>query len=539
MHFAQRLKCAGAGLLDLPKEILQSVARHLDAVQWAKGPSRTCHQLCQLPLTRIVMPQQVGPTHPSGGPICEVCAEHPNYIDSQFSLLLHPVQAAGGRKSLSSENADPATDRAASIQRTVSSLTWLAKRTGAATTSLALALTLHGPCAGAAAAKCTSLPSALSEAKLSNLRCLEFSSGADFDPALYELLDWLLQRAPKLEATSLCMSTQHLPAYHITFQHMRHLVMTFSAIQWHQGPSLVAQHLPALETLRVNTCGVLGQGAIDTSGCKRLRQLVVSDPVPQQLIWDTGSGPCPVAFELLNRNIYSCNGISYALKKQAGLPQHVIIDAQYHPYCADWTIRAVHGLLGAFSSMRVLTWKWAVHYNYYKARRPDEDEFHENADQYFASCMPLAGMPLVNLETIIITAHSMQWTFPRTCQLPNLRQLVVKASGRLQIEFREPIGTLLKLSSMHVFERPYHPHGCDQLGLTEGASALAERGLVLGMASTEQHGCSGRPASCVYLRPVGTRELSIDELWTTVEQLAHCRCGACFDCLRRAGCIEG
>ena len=315
--------------------------------------------------------------------------------------------------------------------------------------------------------------------------------------------------------------------------------MTFSAIQWHQGPSLVAQHLPALETLRVNTCGVLGQGAIDTSGCKRLRQLVVSDPVPQQLIWDTGSGPCPVAFELLNRNIYSCNGISYALKKQAGLPQHVIIDAQYHPYCADWTIRAVHGLLGAFSSMRVLTWKWAVHYNYYKARRPDEDEFHETADQYFASCMPLAGMPLVNLETIIITAHSMQWTFPRTCQLPNLRQLVVKASGRLQIEFREPIGTLLKLSSMHVFGRPYHPHGCDQLGLTEGASALAERGLVLGMASTEQHGCSGRPASCVDLRPVGTRELSIDELWTTVEQLAHCRCGACFDCLRRAGCIEG
>ncbi len=62
---------------------------------------------------------------------------------------------------------------------------------------------------------------------------------------------------------------------------------------------------------------------------------------------------------------------------------------------------------------------------------------------------------------------------------------------------------------------------------------------MLGMAATEHHGPNGRPASCLYLRPLGTQELLIDELWTTVEQLAHCRCGACFDCLRRAGCIDG
>ena len=341
---------------------------------------------------------------------------------------------------MANEDTVAATDRAASIQRTASSLTWVAKRTDAAITSLGLALTIQGACAGTAAAKCTSLRSAFSDAKLSNLRCLEFSSGNDFDLALYELSDWLLQRAPRLEAASLCMSTRHLPASHITFQHMRHLVMTYSDIQWQQGSFPVARQLPVLETLRVDTHSVFGQGTIDLSGCQRLRQLVLSDPVPQQLIWDT-AGPCLVAFEVLNCNVYRSGGISSALKEQASLPQHVIIDAQYHPYYANWTTGAMRGLLRAFSSMRVLTWKWQVHST---AQGPDEDEFHENADWYFTCCMPLAGRPLVNLEILVITAHSMQWTFPHTNQLPNLRQIVIKASGRLQIGFWEPIGTLSK-----------------------------------------------------------------------------------------------
>ena len=454
-----------------------------------------------------------------------------DYSNLLVSLSLHSVQAAGGHKLLSDEDAVPATDRAASIQRTVSSLTWVAKRTDAATTSLALAFTLHGTYASKA--KCTTLPLVFSDAEVSNLRCLTFSAKDYFDPALYDFLDWLLPRAPKLEAASLCMTTGHLPASHVTFQHMRHLVMTAN---WNQGPFLLAQQLPALETLRINTYGILGQEVVDISGCKRLRQLVLSDPVPR-LIWDTaGAGSCPVAFELLNQYIYVSGGIFKALREQASLAQHVIVDAQYHPNDGKSMNKAVRGLLGAFSSMRVLTWKWQVHY---KAQCPSEVEFHATADQYFASYMPHAGVPLLNLETIIITAHSMRWTFPRASQLPNLRQLVVKASGRLQIGFRDPIGALSKLSSMHLFGHSYEPHGRDQLGLAKGSNALMERGLVLGMASTAQHGPNRRPASCLYLRPVGTQELSIDELWTTVKQLAQCRCGACFDCLRRAGCIDG
>ncbi len=74
--------------------------------------------------------------------------------------------------------------------------------------------------------------------------------------------------------------------------------------------------------------------------------------------------------------------------------------------------------------------------------------------------------------------------------------------------------------------------------LMAASAALEKRGLVLVAAATEQHGLDHRPASCTYLRPIGTQALSIDELWAIGEELVHCRCGACFDCLRMAGCID-
>jgi hypothetical protein len=46
-------------------------------------------------------------------------------------------------------------------------------------------------------------------------------------------------------------------------------------------------------------------------------------------------------------------------------------------------------------------------------------------------------------------------------------------------------------------------------------------------------------ASCIYLKPIGAPDVSVRELFTTVERLAKkCRCGACFACLREAGSIK-
>ena len=62
VHHVQQPTCAGAGLLDLPEDLLQAVASHFNAAEWARGPSRTCHHLHQMPLTRLAMPQQVEPS---------------------------------------------------------------------------------------------------------------------------------------------------------------------------------------------------------------------------------------------------------------------------------------------------------------------------------------------------------------------------------------------------------------------------------------------------------------------------------------------
>ena len=50
---AQVAMCAGAALLDLPTEILQAIADHFDAAEWATGPAIACQRLYKMPLTRL------------------------------------------------------------------------------------------------------------------------------------------------------------------------------------------------------------------------------------------------------------------------------------------------------------------------------------------------------------------------------------------------------------------------------------------------------------------------------------------------------
>ena len=149
--------------------------------------------------------------------------------------------------------------------------------------------------------------------------------------------------------------------------------------------------------------------------------------------------------------------------------------------------------------------------------------------------MPAAGQPMLNLVTTVITTCTRLRDFPGPQQLPKLRGVVIKGSGRLKISFVDAVATVSGLDSFHLFGQPLRPSGEDLVKLMAASGALARRGLVLGAAAAQQHGVD---SSCIYLRPVGARELSFEELSTRVEQLVQCRCGACFDCLQRAGCVE-
>ena len=531
----RRSVCAGPGLLDLPEEVLLRIQGHLNTIQWLSGPALTCQRLCQLPLTRLAMRQLVGPS-----PIFDVPAGAIN-PDWSLPMVLRFVQVATFHdKHYFGEENLTAADRARLTQRTISGLRWAARRTCGATISLSLAFTLYAACTGSAAAD--PMVAAFSNVvPMHKLRSLNFSVFPLKEPgthlALETFLDRLLEQAPSLEAARFCIRTRHLPASHISFQHMKHLIMTSHGFQSHL---LVAEQLPVLETLSITGRYHTRLEVIDMSGCKQLRQLVLSDFVAEELIWDStgpGTSSCPLAwelqhpFELFTEECKSREGVD-RFNRQASAAEQVTVNFNTGNH------ETVGFFLKAFESARVLALEWPV---LYSPGGPNKDDFRANhnagENRLLLKCMGMPP-PMSNLEIVIIRACSMRDLFLGRNLLPNLKELVIKASGRLELSFATPTWTISKLNSLHVFGRPLIPDGCELSSLTEASSALEERGLALGMASAEQHGPDGRPASCLYLRPLGARELSIDELWSTVEQLAHCRCGGCLDCLSRAGCID-
>ena len=440
--------CAGAVLLDLPTEVLQSIASKFDADKWAKGPSITCQRLYQMPLTRL-----------------DLCMEGP----APFSAT----------------------------QKIVSGLTWAAKRAGAATTSVAISLLLYGACAGSTANN--PLVAAFSEvAQLCNLRSLDCSAWSFEDSSecvLVGFLDWLLDHAPKLETLFTQSKTQRVPASHVTFQHMRHLSMSSNGFQRH---FLVAEQLPVLEIFCIYGSCNSGLEVIDMSGCMRIRQLLFSEFVMQQLIWDaTDANPCPLAFELRNSFKGFAERSPDALTNQAALAQQVIL------WSHDDFDGYVKGMLGSFPQIKTLVLDLPSSFG---SGWAGEDDISEDAGGFLTWCMPADQQPLLHLQTIIIKAPSTDVRFPSAKQLPNLRELAVMASGCLELQFQDPVGTIARLSNLHVFGRPFDPHGPDMMKLMAASRALEERGLVLGAAATEQHGPHKRPTSCLYLRPIGARE---------------------------------
>ena len=422
----------------------------------------------------------------------------------------------------------------------ISGLAWAAKRTSPATTSLLVSLVREASEEASAAVSPLVVPFS-DFGQVSNLRALHVI--VPDEPPCAEiqglvpvgLVDWLLEHAPKLEVLHLQMESQHLPACHITFCHLRHLIMDCHGCESYFS---VAEQLPVLETLAITDQNLdepetVTLEVVDMSGCTRLRQLLVSDFVAEQLIWDaTGSGPCPLTVEVLYTEAVFEEGCPDAVRFQAALAQQVVVW-----YLQRNCGRYVQGMLGMFPQMRVLALKRLP-----KPMYVDEADSMRDGD-LLSWCMPANMQPLLQLETIIITAYSMQGTFPTAVQLPNLRELVIKASGRVELAFRDPVGTISRLDSMHLFGRPFVPPAWDLVKLMSASDDLHMRGLVLASAAKERHGPLRRKTSCIYLRPVGTPKLSIDELCTKAEQLTQCRCGACMCCLRRAaqpaaGCTD-
>ena len=367
----------------------------------------------------------------------------------------------------------------------IAGMSWVAQRTSTATTSLVVSLPKE-PIEASSAPVSPMVAPFNESAHVSGLKALHVIVPEDTlnaeDQGLLPggFLDWLLQRTPKLEIMHLHMDSRRLPARHATFQHLKHLIM-----DCHRCESFfsVAEQLPVLETLCVidnnlDEPETLSLEVIDMSRCTRLRQLLLTDFVAQQLIWDaTGSVPCPLTFEVMHNQQVFEEGCPDAVRNQAAVAQQVVLwYLQLSCGCHE------QGMLGMFPQMEVLA-----------VKRLPERMWVDEADSMGGGdlltwSMPANMQPLVRLETIIITAYSMQGTFPSAVQLPNLKELVIKAAGRVQLGFRDPVGIISKLDSMHLFGRPFVPSAWDLVRLMSASGALGSRGLVLGAAAKERHG---------------------------------------------------
>ncbi len=116
--------------------------------------------------------------------------------------------------------------------------------------------------------------------------------------------------------------------------------------------------------------------------------------------------------------------------------------------------------------------------------------------------------------------------------LPNLEELVLFAEGAAEVSFEDPKATLTALKAFHIYGEPLRMDKKDELQMLK---VTASKGLWVSYVSANRPKCTG---SCMYLRPIAAPELSFEELQDRVRRLARqCRCKACFECLRRAGCL--
>ena len=413
-----------------------------------------------------------------------------------------------------------AEDAASKSQGVLSSFRWAAKRMGCGLTGLKLAFPLYGSVEGLTGESPLVGPISTA-ADLRGLRCLEYISehwqGTEAHAS--ELVDWLLQSTPKLEALSLDVRSTHLAARSITFQHLKHLVMPSSNLfEGHSNVFRAAELLPALGTLCI-TGSNYGKGelpSLDLVGCRHLRQLALSEGVPvQELLKGPGCKLCvDVGDDGEPGSLY---------EMQAALADQFVMeivnitlghrDAPGFGLCPSASTIHVHCTAACSIDGKAIEHFRAV---------PILHKY----------CMPANGQPVRNLRVLTMKAHRFKDCIP--AGLPNLEELVISAGSSLELSFEDVTSTFSVLTRFYAFGKPLMPDEQDMIRLMS-SDVLSSRGMVLRFSSVK---ADEKDSSCMYLQPTAAKGESTEKLHDVVEQLVQCRCSACFDCLRRSGCLD-
>ena len=417
-----------------------------------------------------------------------------------------------------------AEDAASVIQGVLSSLKWAAKRMGCSTACLKLAFPLYGGSEGLTGD--SPLLSAFSKAThVRGLRCLEYlpTTWLGTKDHAVELIDWLLVRAPRLEALSLDVRSTHLAAGSITFRHLKHLVMASSNLEGHSLTYWAAEVLPVLETLCINHehTGREELPSLDLVGCRHLRQLVLGEGVRVQ---DVLKDPaCRLGVHANINNVWP----ESSFEVQAALADQVSMDiCNIHPFDMDPP---------AFAAFPCAS---TIHVQCLTADSSDGKvvEHFKAVPILHQCCMPANGDHVQTLRVLIMKAHRFKDCIP--AGLPNLEELVISASSSLELSFEDVVSTFSILTKFYAFGKPLMPEKQDMVKLMS-SNVLSRRNIMLSFSSVKADvEDSVKDSSCMYLQPTAAKGQSVEKLRDVVEQLVQCRCLACFDCLRRSGCLD-
>ena len=366
--------------------------------------------------------------------------------------------------------------------------------------------------------------------QLGQLLCLHADIFSYDNKVAQSFLVWLLKCAPNLVALDLLALNPHLgtspcpPPSLLSLKSLRHLQLG--------GENLLcitqsALQLPVLQTLCIHGCYKHSElHEVNLLGCSQLSLLVMKGCNAQRVLLNP---TCHFSADLgMVSNIFE--RVWWASSQPFVCSVHELsLDCQD----AEYTSIDNRGLFAGLPRLAVLKVAWPE--RRWGWQEPKRDKFKAGAECLLTNCLKSDGPPVLSLRVIIITAISVQARIPG--HLPNLEQLVILSEGRAELSFEDPEATILALKKFHAFGQPLKPDGMDILRMS---TALAGTNRALGGASAQKPGKGFRGgSSCLYLRPAAAEALPMQRLYDLVAGLAIlCRCGACFDCLSRAGHLD-
>lgn len=344
-----------------------------------------------------------------------------------------------------------------------------------------------------------------------------------------------LERARHIVALRLMDNAPCLFVCSASLQHLKHLEM-----QAHAFVDRVAhnarQLLPNLETLCLHEEFNVAHGGIDLRGCHRLRHLAVKGGDPQPVLHEPG---CQLSIHLQHRG-----GLALRL-----LPVQQVPEA-----ATNLHLSREHSVCEHPANIEVLKLSWPGYWGVCTFPNLNEAPnqrvgvavgyIGSHAARTLRRYMPVRGQPWMNLTCLVIWADRSVSPEVMTCciprGLPNLEEVVLLARGGATVSFEDPLTTFSALKSLHIFGQPLITD-MDGDTMRQVSDSLARRGLLLSAVSADSF-VWGKiefniSSVCMYLRPITEQERPLLQLYERVRELGmQCRCKACFQCLKGAGC---